>query len=88
MLPTGMLYPILITSPLLDYIPDYIPHDAELEATPLHHPLEGLHLRPWREVRELRIDTARDNTQITEGIYPVPCLNGTLGRMLGIPVLY
>lgn len=84
MLPTGLLCPILTGAPLLDYIP----HDAELEAAPLHHPLEGHHLRPWREVRELRIDTARDNTQIAEGIYPVPYLNGTFGRMLGIPVLY
>ena len=83
MLPTGMLCPISIGAPL-----DDIPHDAELKATPLHHPLEGLHLRLWREVRELRIDTARDNTQIAEGISPVPCLNGIFGRMLGIPVLY
>jgi len=83
MLLTDMLCPISMGAPL-----DDIPHDAELKATPLHHPLEGLHLRPWREVRELRIDTARDNTQIAEGIYPVPYLNGTLGRMLGIPVLY
>lgn len=84
MLLTGLLCPILSGAPLLDYIP----HDAELEAAPLHHPLEGLHLRLWREVRELGIDAARDNTQIAKGISPIPCLEGTLGRMLGIPVLY
>ena len=83
MLPTLLFYPLLVSRLTNDFT-----HNAELEATLLHHLLEGVHLRRWQEVRELGIDTARDKTQIAEGISLVPCLKGTFGRTLGIPVLY